>query len=61
MHFSKAFAAALCLGISAATYDPVYFMGDKIPTNKPQTDAEAKYVVSNFEILLYFVSVLTGV
>ncbi|RLL96040.1 hypothetical protein CFD26_105806 [Aspergillus turcosus] len=41
MRFSTTLSMALYLGLSAAAYDPVYFAGDELPTNKPQTAAAA--------------------
>ncbi|KAK9384218.1 hypothetical protein V1515DRAFT_612356 [Lipomyces mesembrius] len=41
MHFSTILSVALCVGLSTAAYNPVYFVGDELPVNKPQTPEEA--------------------
>jgi hypothetical protein len=51
MHVFRAVFLAFYVGLSAAS-DPVYFLGDKIPTHKPQTDAQAAYVNPSFQIII---------
>jgi hypothetical protein len=51
MHLFRAVFLAFYVGLSAAS-DPVYFLGDKIPTHKPQTDAQAAYANPVFKLSL---------